>query len=235
MSVKDVTPDWAEPGGLELERDDLQARLDFYRESIVLRTFSPDLNTVRMIDPEEVADMMVMRRGLQTGLLPKGALWVKHSPEGTITALYREPGVWAAALQEEPFEPPARLRLPMPGLVFICSPGRTPWIFAAAGRPENPEETLYSSPTFNTFENGRVCPGTHRFPDQVEEIPESFFRSFFSMTGDTGGKSKRHPHDLHKLWRELDGAGEYPMEDLVEKCTVADALELPGRRLRPQR
>ena len=222
-------PAWTEPNGLELERDNLRARLDFYNESIVLRTFSQDLNTVSMIDPEEVADLMVQRRGLSTGLLPQGSLWVKHSPEGTITALYREPGVWAAALQEKPFEQPARLRLPMPGLVFICAPGRTPWVFAACGRPEGPEDTLYSSPTFNTFANGRVCPGTHRFPDRVEEVPESFFRSFFSLTGDTSDRSRKHPHDLHQLWREIDGGNEYPMDDLVEKCTVAKALEIPGR------
>ena len=235
MTNENGAPSWAEPNGPEVQRDTLQARLDFYRESIVLRTYNGELANARMIDPEEVADMMVQRRGLSTGLLPPGALWVKHSPEGTITALYREPGVWAAALQEEPFMPPTRFRLPMPGLVFICAPGRTPWVFAAGRRPVDPEETLYSSPTFNTFENGRVCPGTHRFPDQVDEIPESFFRSFFSLTGDTGNRSKRHPNNLHQLWRELDASGEYPAEDLVERCTVRDAMEIPERGPRARR
>ena len=30
-----------------------------------------------------------------------------------------------------------RLRLPMPGLVFVCSPGRAPWVYAALERPSN--------------------------------------------------------------------------------------------------
>ena len=67
----------------------------------------------------------------------------------------------------------------------------------------------------------------HKFPDRAEETPESFFQSHFSMTGDTRGRSKKYPNELYKLWKELDGKEEYPLEDLVEHCTVADAMEIP--------
>ncbi len=48
---------------------------------------------------------------------------------------------------------------------------------------------------------GRVCPGSHRFPEEVGLIPESFFQSFFSLTGDTRNRSKKHPDNLSHYGR----------------------------------
>ena len=62
-------------------------------------------------------------------------------------------------------------------------------------------------------------------------IPDSFFQSFFSMTGDTRERSKKHSDNLHALWEELDGKRKYPTEDLVPQCTVAQAMAVSeGRR-----
>ena len=119
----------------------------------------------------------------------------------------------------------------MPGLVFVCSPGRAPWVYAAAERPTDAEQHLFRAPAFNVFSDGRVCPGSHRFPEEVDLIPESFFQSFFSLTGDTRDRSKKHPENLVALWEELDGKTEYPMEDLVPQCSVAHAMAVSeGRR-----
>ena len=68
----------------------------------------------------------------------------------------------------------------MPGLIFVCSPGRGPWVYAAKKRPSDPEQQLYRAPAFNVFQDGRVCPGSHRFPEEVDRIPESFFESLVS-------------------------------------------------------
>jgi hypothetical protein len=58
-------------------------------------------------------------------------------------------------------------------------------------------------------------------------VPGAFFESHFSVTGDTkAGKSRRHPDDVGKLWRELDGRERYPLDDLVAQFTVADAMNL---------
>lgn len=43
---------------------------------------------------------------------------------------------------------PRRLRLPMPGLVFVCLPsgcpqGRAPYVFAAPARPRSIDDQLY--------------------------------------------------------------------------------------------
>jgi hypothetical protein len=68
---------------------------------------------------------------------------------------------------------------------------------------------------FNVFHDGRTCPGTHKYPNSIEEIPESFFQSFFSPTADHRNRSKKYPDDLTKLWEDLDGKKRYPLGDLV--------------------
>ncbi len=151
--------------------------------------------------------------GASSGLLPQDALWWNQGETGQVVALWRPPQVWPVALQREAFKPPARLRLPMPGLVFVCSPGRAPWVYAAQGRPTDADQMLYKMPAFNVFRDGRVCPGSHRFPEEVGLIPESFFQSYFSGTGDSKERSKKHPDNLHALWEEIDGKTEYPVED----------------------
>ncbi len=164
-------------------------------------------------------------------VLPQDAVWWNQGETGQVVALWRPPQVWSVALQREAFKPPARLRLPMPGLVFVCSPGRAPWVCAALGWPTDPEQLLFRAPAFNVFRDGRVCAGSHRFPEEVDLIPEGFFQSFFSLTGDTRDRSKKHPDNLQALWEELDGTTVYPTEDLVPQCTVGQAMAVSeGRR-----
>ena len=233
---------WTDRAKTPVERDKLRMRLDIYEESLILKCYELDATWTRLVDADRIAAAFTLYMGTSTGLLPPSTLWWKQSQEGVITALWREPQVWNAALQVKAFEPPERFRLPMPGLLFIAAPGRAPWAFAARKRPEEAAETLFNIPTFNVFRNGRVCPGNHRFPDRADETPEPFFQSHFSMTGDTRGRSKRHPNELYQLWQELDGKEEYPLEDLVEHCidlepgqveTVAELLTDMGIRFDP--
>ena len=211
--------------------DKLNLQLEVYDETLLLRGFDGDSVWVRTVSADEIANVFTRHLGFSSGLLPVDALWWNQGETGQIVALWRPPQIWAVALQREAFKPPARLRLPMPGLVFVCSPGRAPWVYAAPERPTDPEQPLYRMPAFNVFSDGRVCPGSHRFPEEAGRIPESFFRSFFSMTGDSRDRSKKHPDNLHALWEELDGRTDYPVEDLVPQCTVAQAIAVSqGRR-----
>ena len=223
--------EWSLPVQDDLPRDTLQAQLEVYGETILLRGFEGDRTWVRTVSADEIASVFTRHLGFSSGLLPDNALWWNQGETGQVVALWRPPQVWPVALQREAFQPPARLRLPMPGLVFVCSPGRSPWVYAALERPGNPEQQLYRAPAFNVFRDGRVCPGSHRFGEAVELIPESFFQSFFSLTGDSQGRSKQHPDNLQALWEELDGKAEYPVEDLVPQCTVGHAMAVSeGRR-----
>ena len=230
MSIDDDMTKWSLPGATDAPRDELKAQIEVYSETILLRGFEGDTNWVRTVSADEMANVFTRHLGFSSGLLPQDTLWWGQGETGQMVALWRPPQVWKVALQREAFKPPARLRLPMPGLVFVCSPGRAPWAYAALGRPTDPEERLYRMPAFNVFSDGRVCPGSHKFPEEVEQIPDSFFRSFFSLTGDTRNRSKRHPNNLQALWEEIDGKTEYPVEDLVPQCAVAEAMAVSEGR-----
>ena len=224
MNHERETTRWSTPGPTDVPRDTLEAQLEIYRETILLRGFDGDTQWVKTVSADEIAHALTRHLGLSSGLLPPETLWWNQGEAGQTVALWRPPRVWPVALQREAFQPPARLRLPMPGLVFVCSPARAPWVYAALSRPATPEQELFRAPAFNVFRDGRVCPGSHRFPEDPALIPESFFQSFFSLTGDTRERSKRHPDDLHTLWEELDGTTDYPTDDLVPQCLVADAM-----------
>ena len=199
---------------------------------MLLRGHEGETSWVRTVDADNVASALMRHLGARSGLLPPDTLWWKQSSEGIITAVWRSARVWPAALQEKAFEKPRRLRLPMPGLVFLCAPGRPPWVFAAKERPASPDDILYSMPTFNVFKDGRVCPGNHNFPERPHCIPESFFESHFSMTGDTARRSRKHPLELIRLWEEIDGQGEYPLDDLVEYSTLERVMGIPEQPIR---
>ena len=134
-----MTPDatrWSLPGRDRLApKDDLKLQLEVYGETILLRGFDGDSTWVRTVSADEIANVFTQHLGFSSGLLPQETLWWNQGETGQVVALWRPPQVWSVALQREAFKPPARLRLPMPGLVFVCSPGRAPWVYAAAERP----------------------------------------------------------------------------------------------------
>ena len=225
------TTQWSLPGPADAPRDDLKLQLEVYGETILLRGFENDAAWVRTVSADEIANVFTQHLGFSSGLLPEETLWWGQGETGQVVGLWRPPQVSSVALQREAFKPPARLRLPMPGLVFVCSPGRAPWVYAATSRPTDPEQQLFRAPAFNVFRDGRVCPGSHRFPEDVGLIPESFFQSYFSLTGDSRDRSKKHADNLQALWEEIDGTTAYPAEDLVPQCTVAQAMAVSeGRR-----
>ncbi len=205
-------------------------RLDFHGESVVLHDYASGVVRTKLVSALDVAHALARELDLATGLLPPDALWWAKTASGVRVAVWREPRVWAVRLREGYDTPPRRLRLPMPGLVFLCGPpGQPPYVFAATARPRRPEDELYHCPTYNVFPSGRVCPGSHAFPSDPARVPEEFFRSYFSRTGDTTrGKSRRHPDDIGALWAELDGQGTYPLDDLVPVMRVADAFAIGG-------
>ncbi len=231
MTNEPDTTRWSLPGVTDAPKDNLKLQLEVYGETILLRGFDGDSAWVRTVSADEIANVFTRHLGFSSGLLPEATLWWNQGETGQVVALWRPPQVRPVALQREAFKPPARLRLPMPGLVFICSPGRAPLVYAAKDRPSDAEQQLFRAPAFNVFGDGRVCPGSHRFPEEVGLIPESFFQSYFSLTGDSRDRSKKHPANLLSLWEEIDGKTEYPTEDLVPQCTVSHAMAVSEGRL----
>ena len=219
---------WALPNTRDITRDTLMARIDIYEESVLLHSYHRDRTTVQYVSPDDMATIISNNITHATGVLPPDTLWWNRGISEALTGIWRPPQTWSVALQTQPFSPPERYRLPMPGLVFVCSPGRPPWVFAAKQRPTAPTEQLYHAPTFNLFQDGRSCPGTHQYPGDIGRTPESFFQSFFSVAGHTTNRSLKHPNDLHQLWKELDETEKYPLRDLVECCTLQQAMQTTG-------
>ena len=221
---------WAVPGGLDIDPDQLKLRLDFYEDSIVLHSFDGGATTVRLVSATEIAKAVARDTEFSSGLLPKDALWWRSAREGQQVAIWRPAKVWSVALQQEAFKPPRRFSLPMPGLIFVCTAAQPPAIYAAKRRPASPEALIYKAPTFNTFANGMTCQGTHRYGADMDKLPEEFFASYFSGTGETRERSQRHPDNLLGLWEALDGKKDYPLDDLVLQGTIKDLLQGRLRR-----
>lgn len=213
------------PENLDIPRDELVCRLDCYHDAIILYLCEKDKVTSRVVSARDLTLALLRTVPLDSGLLPDGALWWAQSREGVQVALWRSPRVWPVALMQEAFKPPRRFKLPMPGLIFVCTPGRTPRVYAAKRRPKSLADTIYHAPLFNVFSDGRTCQGTHKFPDELASIPESFFMSFFTCEAHPYNRSKKHPRDLLKLWVELDGKSRYPVKDLVSLGKVQDIMK----------
>ncbi|MDP2661817.1 MAG: hypothetical protein Q8R28_13900, partial [Dehalococcoidia bacterium] len=163
-------------------------------------------------------------------LLPEGALWWANTPAGAMTALYAEPQVRKVALSVGIDKPPVRYEIPLPPLVFLCLPGRPPWVWATKHRPEKGNDPVYKAPLANVYADGRTCPGSHVYPTDVRETVSSFFLSFFSAAADLQGRSKRFPKSVVQLWDALDGREKtYPLDDLVECGTIEDVMNLKVR------
>jgi len=217
---------WAVPEQLEVPPDPLKLRLDFHNHAVVQYLFDGDVCATKVVSAMDVAQALSRELPSNTGLLPKNTLWWGNTPEGPIFALWEEPKVWKLALQDEALKAPRRFECPMPGLVFLCSLGKAPWVFAMKRRPTKQSDIVYEAPLCNIFKNGRVCPGNHKFPLDVGKIPDSFFRSFFSSTADLRDRSVMFPENVAHLWEFLDKKKKYPMDDLVKMGTVKDLLNL---------
>jgi PRTRC genetic system protein B len=217
---------WALPEDLEVPKDQFRMRLDFYNESIVMHAIDGGVITNRLVSAVDIASAMSREITFFSSLLPPNALWWSHSRQGDQLALWRRPQMTLVSIQTQAFQPPERYRIPLPGLVFVCQSGRSPAVYAARSRPQRPEDKLYHCPTFNVFHSGNVCPGTHHFPEDVTEIPASFFQSLFSMTGDSHERSRKYPANLLRLWKEeLVGRRTYPLGDLVEWGRVSSLFQ----------
>lgn len=226
---------WAIPKDPSLA-DPLRLSLHFHRESIVLSDYSDAaIVETRLVSALDVARCFAQELELSTGILPGDAttantLWWARTGGGLQLALYAPPAVRTTVLGAAygP-EPPRTLRLPWPPLVFLYLAGKHPYVFAAKGRPQSDQDELFHCPSFNVFDSGRICVGSHQFPDRPEAIPSAFFESRFSRAGDIqAGKSRRHPHHIGALWDELAGAPMFPLDDLVPQLRVAQAMRIEG-------
>jgi len=228
MTKKNETPafSWAVPKELGIPPDPLRLRLDFHHQSTIMTFFQGDMVTTKLVDALDVAHALASDLSFGSGLLPPGTIWWLNTRGGPIFALYVEPKVWKVALQEDIKKPPRRFTIPLPGLIFLCSPGQPPWVFAVKKKPTKETDIVYRAPLANIFNNGRSCPGSHRYPTRIADIVHSFFISFFSATADLQGRSRQFPKNVLNLWEFLDGKKRFPLNDLMEHGTIRDLMNM---------
>lgn len=215
---------WVLPEGFEVPPDELLIRLDYYHDTVIMHSMDGGVITTKMVSARAVTMALMSEISLKSGLLPEGTLYWGQGKGGAEVGLWRPPKVWKVALQEKAFTAARRLSLPMPGLIFVCSSGRSPSVYAAKRRPR-PGDRIYHAPLFNLFNDGRSCAGTHKYSPDVRKIPEEFFTAFFTVSANYSGRSKRYPADLLGLWNELNGQKQYPLDDLVSAGKVEDLMK----------
>ena len=217
---------WVVPESLQIPADPLRCRLDFHHQAVVMTLFDGDMVDTKVVSALDVAHALASDLSFGTGLLPPNTLWWSNTRRGPIFALYVEPKIRKFALLVDANKPPRRFTLPMPGFIFLCTPGQAPWVFAVKKRPTKETDVVYRSPLCNIHENGRSCAGTHKYPNRVADMVQSFFTSFYTATADLRNRSQMFPQDVVSLWEHLDNKKRFPMADLVKHGTVRDLMEM---------
>lgn len=215
---------WAVPEELGIPPDTLRLRLDFFHQATTITYFEGDTITTKIVDAMDIAHALASDLSFGTGLLPPGILWWQNTRGGPVFAIYAEPQIWKLALQVAAGKPPERFTVPMPGLIFLCSPGQAPWVYAVKKKPTKEKDIVYKAPLANIYNNGRSCPGSHKYPSRVADMVQSFFIAFFSVSGDREKRSKKFPKDVLDLWSFLNGKKKYPMDDLIPHATIKDLM-----------
>lgn len=218
---------WAVPKELEISPDPLRLRIDFHTQATTMTFFEDNKAETRMVDAMDIAHALAKELSFGTGLLPPGCLWWNNTRQGPLFAIYTNPQIRKLALQVSLNKPAKRYTVPMPGLIFLCRPGMSPWVFAVGKKPTKETNVIYHAPLTNVDRKGKSCAGSHKYPDRAADMVPSFFESFFTVESTIRGRSKKYPESVIQMWEELDGKpGPYPISDLVKYCTLADLMNI---------
>jgi len=171
-------------------------------------------------------NILLMLLVLTTGLLPTGCLFWQKTGSQERLAIQSPPQVWTVSVVEL-----GRLRVPMPGLVWLGQ-GREYQLYAVAeAGPLTAKTELYHAPCPNV--SGSVCTGNVPFPvasrETIWAALHLFFESEFNTHLDNGKSIRLGKGSILPLWQELAAAGAetYPVEDLVKaKTTLGRLLEV---------
>lgn len=199
----------------------------------MLRKMQGELISEYPVDPAQVALALAAKVTFDTGLLNGNTLLVRQDGVKKTIMEYRPPQKTGLFFDGSDIA----LRVPLPGLVMIrvTTGDKAPQygIYAVKRRPETMDIPLFHAPLPNVFNTGVICWGT---VPRVEDVAlggsllaEDWTMLLGSSFGDhaVGGKSKRKPEDIRKLFIELEmnKARVYPKSDLIPlKRTLSQIL-----------
>ena len=217
---------WAVPDELGVPPDKLRARLDFYHQAVTLSIYDQEVSSTRVVSAMDVAHALANDLAFGTGLLPPGTIWWRNTRGGPVYAIYVEPKIWKVALELDIKAAPRRFNLPLPGLIFLCSPGKAPWVYAVKKKPTKETDDIYNAPLCNIHESGLSCAGTHKYPTRVADTVQSFFTSFFTASANLKNRSQLYPNNIVRLWESLDNKKKFPVADLVRIGNLKDLMNM---------
>jgi hypothetical protein len=111
------------PGDIKVEVDPLQLRFDFHKESVLLTDYSKSGSTrTKLVSALDVAHALASELDLSSGVLPPDCLWFSKTAGGSRVAIWCPAQVWHVSVKLD-IDDFRKLKLPMPGLVFICQQG----------------------------------------------------------------------------------------------------------------
>lgn len=215
------------PAAGDFGREDyaaLRLRLDLYDDFITATRYERDggVESSYLVDPLDVGQAL-SGLGISTGLLPPGCLFWQRIDGNERLAIWQPARVWSVSVVGL-----GRLRVPMPGLVWLGH-GLRYQLYALAGNDAPDADTpLYQPPTPNV--SSGVCTGNVPFPvagaGTIAAALRLFFESEFNNHLDNG-KSQKYS-SIVRMWRVLNRAGAtaYPLADLVPAhLTLARLME----------
>lgn len=224
--MEDDTFRWPVPPQTNINRENLMLRIDFFESSVRIIDMdeSADISRVKFVSAQDIAKALTRDLSLGTPLLKPQVIRWMNCAHGETYYLWDEPRIRRIALKQHFDKPAKRYLIPTPGLIFLCSIGKSPMVYAAKRRPTNMKDLVYRAPFANVFDNGGVCAGSHKWPIDPYQIPDSFFTSFFSPTANLENRSVKFPHNIIQMWEYLhkNKVQKYPLSDLVQHGTMID-------------
>jgi PRTRC genetic system protein B len=183
--------------------------LEFHTHDIVMTKYD---NKGVQTYPVDLADLAGAFTDLpiSSGMLPPNTLFWQRKQGMDRLGIYVPPGRYQATWSKQTYN------LPMPGFVFVGW-GTAYQIYAVKAYPAA-GSGLFNAPTPNIHPGSSVCTGTAKFPkcaaDTIQRAFEFFWASGFTPHL-TAKRCKSHPENVRDLWNELDGKGEFPLDELV--------------------
>ncbi|KKL06509.1 hypothetical protein LCGC14_2595320 [marine sediment metagenome] len=126
--------------------------------------FSGETVQRKIVSMADVVHALAEDLSYGTGLLPQNALWWQNTRGGPVVAIYIEPQIRKLALLVDVTKPPDRYEIPLPGLIFLCTPGMPPWLFAVKKKPTKETDMVFKAPLCNVHDTGMSCGGDHKYP-----------------------------------------------------------------------
>jgi len=197
----------------------------------------------KYVNFEDFEEIFKKNINIDTGILPKGAIYYSRENGNTIVILQRDPQKTEVSYHRRGSSDVVKYNIPTPYSVFgfIVRERRIVDSFLVASQMPILENTteVYKFPFGNVFDDFRICWGrttlpTIRSPRFLAGLPNLFYAAPFN--GDLSENVFQGYHydtnNLEHFFEELNGREMFPHQKLIPVGTFEDFLRQVRRRVR---